>query len=136
MSTFGLKILATDKVFFDGRAEMIIVPVEDGEKALMAHHENMVISVVIGVLKIKKTDGTWEEALIGNGFVQFVNNRALVLVDTAEHPEDIDIVRARESEERAREVLRQKVSQQQYHHSQASLARAMTRLRVTGKYNN
>ena len=136
MSTFSLKILASDKVFYDGRAEIVIIPVPDGEKAMMAHHEDMVLSVVLGELKFKKPDGTYEVAVIGNGFAQFINNRALILVDTAERPDEVDIARAREAEERAMEVLRQKVSIQQYNHSQASLARAMTRLKVTGKYNN
>ncbi len=52
-----------------------------------------------------------------------------MLVDTAERPEDIDEVRAREAYERALEQLQQKQSIQEYHVSQASLARAMHRLK-------
>ena len=52
---------------------------------------------------------------------------------TAERPEDIDIVRAREAEERAKEKLRQKMSIQEYHLSKASLARAMSRLSAVSK---
>ena len=50
--------------------------------------------------------------------------------DTAERPEDIDVRRAQEQQERAQEQMRQKQSIQEYYHTQASLARAMTRLRV------
>ena len=60
-----------------------------------------------------------------------VNNRVTLLVETAEHPEEIDIARAREAKERAEEQLRQKQSIQEYYHSRASLARAMTRLKAT-----
>ena len=45
--------------------------------------------------------------------------------------EDIDVRRAREQKERAEEQLRQKQSIQQYYHTQASLARAMNRLRLS-----
>ena len=61
-------------------------------------------------------------------------NKVTVLVDTVEKPEDIDIARAKAAEERAKERLRQKQSLQEYHRSQASLARAMARLRAASKY--
>ncbi len=43
-----------------------------------------------------------------------MNNRASVLVNTAERPEDIDVKRAEEAKERAEEQLRQKQSIQEY----------------------
>ena len=52
-----------------------------------------------------------------------------VVVDTAERPEDIDEVRAREALERAEEQMRQKQSLQEYKMSQASMARALSRLK-------
>ena len=58
-----------------------------------------------------------------------VNNRATVIVDTCEYPEEIDLRRAEEAKERAEEQLRQKQSIAEYHISKASLARAMTRLK-------
>ena len=39
-----------------------------------------------------------------------VNNRALVIVDSAERPEEIDVRRAQEALERAEEQMRQKLS--------------------------
>ena len=54
-----------------------------------------------------------------------MNNRATVIVDTCESPEDIDVRRAKEAKERAEERLRQKQSIQEYYRSKASLARAV-----------
>lgn len=136
MSTFSLKIIASDKVFYDGKAEVLTIPAMDGGKSILAHHENMVIAVNVGELKFKTEDGNWKTAIVGLGFAQAMNNRVTVLVDTAEYPEDIDAKRAEEALERAQERLRQKQSIQEYHHTQASLARAMTRLKLSGKYNN
>ena len=59
------------------------------------------------------------------------NNRVTVLADTVERPEEVDANRAKEALERAQERLRQKQSIQQYYHTQASLARAMNRLRLS-----
>jgi len=60
-----------------------------------------------------------------------MNNRATVIVDTCESPEDIDVRRAKEAKERAEEQLRQKQSIQEYYRSKASLARAMERLKAS-----
>ena len=46
MDTFGLRIIASDKVFFNGRCKKLTIPAPDGEKGVLAHHENMVIAVV------------------------------------------------------------------------------------------
>ena len=45
MNTFSLKVIACDRVFFDGRCEQVVLPLHDGEKAIQAHHENMVFAV-------------------------------------------------------------------------------------------
>ena len=50
----------------------------------------------------------WEYAVVGMGFVEIVNNRVTLLVETAERPEEIDVARAREAKERAEEQMRQK----------------------------
>ena len=135
MSTFSLKVIASDKIFFDGRAEVLIIPEIDGEKAILAHHEDMVIAINVGDMKFRLEDDTWVNAVVGQGFAQVINNRVSVLVDTAERPEDIDAARAKDALERAKEQLRQKQSLQDFHLSQASMARAMSRLKSTSKFN-
>lgn len=135
-SSFFLKVISANRVFYQGKVRSVIIPGFDGQKEILAHHENMVIAVDEGEMKFQEEGSTeWNHAVIGMGFVQIVNNRVTLLVDTAERPEEIDIARAQEAKERAMEQLRQKQSIQEYYHSSASLARAMTRLKVTSKYN-
>ena len=130
MDTFGLKIIASDKVFYEGRCRNLIIPAPDGEVGLLPHHENMVIAIEVGIARMEVEAGKWNEIAVGTGFAEIVNNRVRLLVDTAEKPEDIDVRRAQEQKERAEEQMRQKRSIQQYYHTQASLARAMNRLRL------
>ena len=135
MNTFSLKIIASDKVFFDGKCGIVIVPALDGEQAIMSHHEDMVIATKEGEVRFReREEDEWTRAVVGLGFVHIAHNRVTMLVDTAERPEDIDRVRAEAALERAREQLRQKQSIQEYHVSQASMARAMLRLKEAGKY--
>lgn len=134
-NSFYLKILAADKVFCKGKAYNVILPAVDGQFSILAHHADAMVAVQTGELRYQTLDDAWHTAVVGNGFAQVINNRMTVLVDFAEHPEEIDILRAKEARERAEEQLRQKQSIQEYYHTQASLARAMTRLRVTGTNN-
>lgn len=135
MAVFHLRVVASDKVFYNGDAECVIVPSLDGEYAFLAHHDDVVVAIQPGSLRYRDGAGVWREAVVGSGFAQAANNRVYVLVDTAERPEDIDEVRARAALERAKEELRQKQSIQEYRFSQASLARAISRLNGKGKKN-
>ena len=131
MDTFGLKIIASDKVFYEGRCKKLVIPAPDGQKGILPNHENMVIAIVVGTAKVQLAgEDEWRDLAIGAGFAEIVNNRVTLLVDTAERPEDIDIRHAQEQQERAEEQMRQKQSIQEYYHTQASLARAMNRLRA------
>ena len=95
MNTFYLRVISSNKIFFEGRVEKIILPLEDGEKAVLAHHENMVIATSIGEIRITTSKGEQVVGVVGEGFVQIVNNRVVLIVDSAEKPEDIDRVRAK-----------------------------------------
>lgn len=128
--TFYLRVIASDKVFFEGKCKILVVPLASGEKAVLAHHEDMIIAVTVGAMRFQTEDDQWIYAAVGNGMVQIVNNRVTMLVDTAERPEEIDARRAEEARERAEEQLRQRQSLEQHSHSEASLARALARLRM------
>ena len=131
MDTFGLKIIASDRVFYIGRCRKLILPAPDGKMGIPPHHENMVIAISVGDARMEIEEGSWVDIAVGAGFAEVVNNRVTILVDTAERPEEIDVRRAEEAKERAEEQLRQKQSLQEYYRTQASLARAMNRLKVS-----
>ena len=134
MKTFWLKVIASDRVAYNGRCQKVIVPAADGgQMGILADHENMVIATSIGEIRITTSKGEQVIGVVGEGFVQIVNNRVVLIVDSAEKPEDIDRVRAKEAKIRAEERLRQKESLKEYKQSEASLARALTRLKVTEK---
>ena len=136
MNTFKLKIIASNKIFFDGNAQSIVVPhVDKGRQGFLAHHENCVLPIDEGEMKIVDENGKTIEAFVGNGFFEFLDNNAVLVCISAELPEEIDARRAEDARIRAEEQLRQEQSQLEYYHSQANLARAMERLKVKNKHN-
>ena len=108
-NSFYLKVISANRIFFSGKCESVVVPEFDGEKEILAHHENMVIAINRGDMRFKpEGESEWQEAVVGMGLVEIMNNRVTLLVETAEHPEEIDMARAKEAKERAEEQMRQK----------------------------
>ena len=130
-NTFGLEIYAANRQFFTGRAQSLIIPAEDGQKEFLAHHANMICAIVPGEMRFEDAEGNWTVVAVSSGFVEMINNRAKLFCLTVERPEEIDIRRAEEARDRAEEQLRQKQSIQEYYRTQASLSRAMNRLKVS-----
>ncbi len=135
MTTFGLQVISVNGVFYDDKAQEIILPCEDGETAILAGHEEMIMAISDGVIKIKDPDGEWIYGVVSLGSVQIDKNRCTVIVNTVEKPEDIDKKRAQEAYDFAMEHLQQKQSIKEFKKSQAGLARALTRLKAASKYS-
>ena len=135
MNTFQLKIIASNKVFFDGQAQSLIIPrLDGGSEAYLAMHENCVVPIEFGEMKIVDANGKTINAFVGSGFLEFLDNEAMLVCISAELPEEINERRAKEALLRAEEELRQKHSLLEYYHSQANLSRAMERLKVKIRY--
>lgn len=133
--TFYLKVYASDKIFFEGQCRTLVIPQSDGQTAIMAHHEDMVLAIDVGEGHIVEEDGTITYMIVGSGMVQVFHNRVIMLVDTADLPEEIDSKRAEEALDRAKEQLRQKQSIRDHRNSQASLAQTLTKLKETSQKN-
>lgn len=131
--TFHLEIIATDRIFYQGDCEHLVITAIDGLVGIMAGHEPIVTTLPTGELKYM-VDGKWNYAAISGGFIQVMLDSSIILADNCELPEEIDIKRAQEARERAQERLRQKQSIKEYYQTQAALNRAMNRLKVSQKH--
>lgn len=73
MKTFWLKVIASDRVAYNGRCQKVIVPAADGgQMGILADHENMVIAIEVGEAKMQLEDGTWETLAVGTGFLELL----------------------------------------------------------------
>lgn len=131
--TFHLEIIAADRVFFEGDVEHLVVTAIDGLLGILPGHEALVTSLPTGELKYM-VDGKWHYAAISEGFIEVMPDFAVILADSCELPEEIDIKRAEEAKMRAEERMRQKQSIMEYYHTQTALNRAMNRLKISQKH--
>ena len=129
MADFHVKIISSNRTFYEGVCHCLILPAVDGEMGIYPGHEPVVTVIEPGELRYK-AEGQWEPAAVGSGFAEIKPDYVILLVSSAEHPEEIDRKRAEAARERAEERLRQKQSIHEYYHSKAALARAMARLKT------
>ncbi len=135
MNTFKLKIVASNKTFFEGECVSLTLPIADGgQMGFLANHENTVAPIEYGEMKIKTPENETIDAFISGGFVEFFNNTASVVCISVITPDEIDEKRAKEALERAEEALRQKESIFEYHQTKNDLARAMERLKIKNRH--
>lgn len=129
-SMFKLEIATPDRRFFSGEVEMVVLKTPEGEMGILKDHAPMVVAIDIGPIRILQ-NGEWMEAFLSEGFMEITKEKTVILCDTAEWPNEIDINRAKAAKDRAEERLQRQLSQIEYVRSRTALARAMARLKVT-----
>lgn len=129
-STFNLEIVTPDRRFFSGEVETVVLKTIEGEVGILKGHAQMVIAIAIGPMRIKK-DGEWLDAVLSEGFMEIKLDKTIILVDSAEWPNEIDINRAKAAKERAEEKIQREKDNLEMIRSRAALARAIARLRIT-----
>jgi len=130
--TFYVEILTPNRKFFWGDVESVVLNTPSGEIGILKDHMPMVALVDVGIIKVKK-NADWVEAVLGQGFMEVSQNKVVILVDSAEWPDEIDINRANAAKERAQERILRRANKTEYIQSKAALARAMARLAARKK---
>ena len=132
-ATFELRILTPEHTFYQGRVEMLTVQAQDGKTCIWAGYAPTVIALAEGELILRDAGRSEKRAAASDGFMTVTQDQTVVMLQSAEWPEDIDRVRAERAERRAREALLHKQDRQSHLMNQAMLLRAMTRLRVSDR---
>lgn len=130
MTSFPLHVLTAVKPFYEGECVSLVVPTPSGLYGIQAKHSNFVGSIIPGEMKMTLPDGSVVTAAVADGIVKVEGGEVLVLVDTAERPEEIDENRAERALEKAMEDTARERSAREYFAAQARLARAINRLKV------
>ena len=133
MNSFILNITASSGEFYQGSCESMVLPVKDGVYGVQAGHSPVLVAIHRGMLKFT-VDGETREILVGDGIAEVTPTFVLLLVDSAERPEDIDKNRAEAARIRAEERLQHKQSMHEYYQTKIALDRAMQRLQTAAKY--
>ncbi|MFI3229403.1 MAG: ATP synthase F1 subunit epsilon [Bacillota bacterium] len=130
MNNLRVEILTPEKVFFEGDIESLTVETSGGQLGILAHHAPMAIGLQPGVVKLSSAEDV-KLAVNGEGFVEVRPDKTVILCQTMEWPEEVEVNRVQRAIEEHERKLRESQSVVEYKMSKATLARAFARLRVT-----
>ncbi|MGQ9818009.1 MAG: F0F1 ATP synthase subunit epsilon, partial [bacterium] len=104
---FHLEIVTPERLVYAQDVDVLTVPTIQGEISILAKHVPLVSIISPGEIKIKN-DNEIEYMAISGGFVQVLPNKVIILADTAERAEEIDIERAEQARQRAQKLMEEK----------------------------
>jgi F-type H+-transporting ATPase subunit epsilon len=133
--TYHAQLVTPAGVKFDGQVDYVRLPGVDGYFGVMADHAPLIAALAPGRIVVTPGQGARQVYAAGGGVVEINDNKLVALVDTLETPEEIDLARAREAAERARDRLagprRGEIDPAR---AEAALARALVRLKVASEH--
>ncbi|MEI8360681.1 MAG: ATP synthase F1 subunit epsilon [bacterium] len=128
------KIVTPERLAYESEIDQVTLPIKGGQVTILPNHCSYIGALQPGEIMIKNGNEEIHLALSG-GFVEFANNSLIVLADTAERAEEIDIARAEAARTRAEELKKQKLTMNELEYARvaAAIEKETSRLRVARK---
>ncbi|MFZ2193251.1 MAG: ATP synthase F1 subunit epsilon [Candidatus Moraniibacteriota bacterium] len=129
------KIVTPEKTVFEDEIDQATLPTTDGEITILPNHRSYIASLKAGEMMLKKNDKEIFLSISG-GFIEFHGNELVVLADTAERAEEIDLKRAEEGRKKAEELKNQRVSmdENEYARVAAAIQKESARIKVARRH--
>ncbi len=131
MKTFSIKILTPDREVFDGEVEVLHVPTANGPYSLLANSYPFIVMAEHGLVWIQ-INGKQTRFALSGGILIVKKDVTVLLAETIEREDEIDVARALAAKRRAEERLAQKSADIDIKRAQAALLRSTTRLNIAG----
>ena len=135
---FNFEVHTPYRPFFSGKVEYISLTLRDGEIGVYAKHSPFTAPVQSCILFIRDEGGKERSAFITDGILEVKDHKTVLMVDTAEWPQEIDKERALAAKQNAQTSLESAMLKFETDKAKARLRRAEFRLkacelRETGK---
>ncbi|MFH1011671.1 MAG: F0F1 ATP synthase subunit epsilon [bacterium] len=127
--TYKLEVITPEGQVYDSEVVHLRAPGVEGDFGVLADHAPIMAAVRIGKLHVDEPKASLDFAISG-GYLEGHENRMVLLVQTCERKEEIDVERARRARERAEERLTEMREGVDIERARIALLRALNRLRV------
>lgn len=129
---FNLDIVTPTRTVFSGEVQSFSAPGVLGGFQVLFNHAPLLSSIKVGRVKVIDVTGREVHYATSGGFVEVNANKVILLAETAERSDEIDVQRAEEARRRADEQLRKEKDVDE-ERARAALVRAINRLKIAGK---
>lgn len=131
MEKLKLDIVTPDGLIFSGDVDEVTAAGSEGEFGVLPGHAPFLTTLKIGMLVVKKGSEVMY-FFINSGYAEVGPDKVVVLADSAERAEGIDVERAKEAMKRAEERLKKR-EEIDFARADSALERATTRIQVAGR---
>ena len=102
MAKLHVEIVTGERVVYtENDVDMVVAPGADGTLGILPHHAPLITTLANGELRIKK-GGSEQSIVVFGGFMEVTPEKVIVLADSAERAEEIDVARAEAARRSAR----------------------------------
>jgi F-type H+-transporting ATPase subunit epsilon len=123
-----LEIVTPERLLLSEEVDEITLPGSEGYLGILPGHLPLLTMLGVGVLTYRQGSQKHHFAVSG-GFAEVLGDRVIVLAETVERPQEIDVERARVAKQKAEKLLMSK-EQIDVEAAMADLLRATTRIQV------
>lgn len=133
---FHFQLVAISGKKFDEDVYEVILPTLDGEIGVLQDHMPLVSVATTGVIVVRRdakdSDIQREFFATNGGVIEVENNTLRVLVDEADHADDINEAEVQNALDRAQKMKAEAKDQVSLDHAQSLVDRQAVRLQVAG----
>jgi F-type H+-transporting ATPase subunit epsilon len=132
----NIDIVTPDKKIFEGKIRGLTAPGIDGEFGVLPDHASFATVLAPGVVEISMEDGKKDLMAVSGGYVEVTREKVILLVESAERPEEVDIETLKRRKEEQEKMLKAKDKKDvDYDSIQISLIKEMSRLKAAEMLN-
>jgi F-type H+-transporting ATPase subunit epsilon len=134
-TSFQLEVVTPQRLIVSDEVTELVAPGTEGYFGVLPGHAPFMTTLDIGELTYRK-DKDERHLAITWGYAEVRGDKVIILAETAERAEEIDVERARRARERAETRMREWTGGDpaiDFARAEAALYRALTRLQVATK---
>jgi F-type H+-transporting ATPase subunit epsilon len=127
-----VEIVTQERTVFSGEVDAVNLPGSEGRLGILPNHSPLLTTLGYGEVIVRK-DGQEDYYAVGGGFAEVQPEKVIVLADSAERSDEIDLDRAMTARMQAEKMMEEGVPEdpERYAQIRASLQRAQIRINVS-----
>jgi len=130
------EIVTPERIVLKEQVVQVTVPTKEGEITVLPNHIPLVAVLVSGVIEVRTPKGDIEVMAVSGGFIEVLKDKVVILADTAERAEEIDLKRAEEAQKRAEDLKGKETryDREQFARLSALIEKELARTRAAKRY--
>ncbi len=126
------EIVTPERLAFSEEVDEVTLPGSVGEFGILPGHVPLLSTLQVGIVSTRQ-EGREIFYAVSGGFIEVHEDHVIVLAETAERSDEVDVSRAKASQDRAEKVLReaQEENEGRFQRAELRLKRALTREKVS-----